>query len=63
MLRLAEEEGPQRIGKRKPFVVAPERRWKEQEPERKPMGQWLVENLPRGLDLEVPNRNEPLKAP
>ena len=59
VLRLAEEEGPQRIGKRKPFVVVPERLWKEQAVERKPMGQWLVENMPRGLELELPDRNEP----
>ena len=59
VLRLAEEEGPQRIGKRNPFVVVPERLWKEQAAERKPMGQWLVENMPRGWDLEVPDRNEP----
>lgn len=59
VLRLAEEEGPQRIGKRKSFVVVPERLWTEQAAERKPMGQWLVDNMPRGWDLEVPDRNEP----
>ena len=26
----------------------------------KPLGQWLVENVPRGLELELPDReNEP----
>ena len=54
ILRLAEEEGPQRIGLRKPFVVVPEREWRERVPERKPLGQWLVENMPRGIDFEVP---------
>ena len=29
ILRLAEEEGPQRIGARKPFVVVPEHVWRE----------------------------------
>ena len=24
-----------------------------------PLGQWLVENMPRGIDLELPSRNEP----
>ncbi|MDE0071897.1 MAG: hypothetical protein OXO48_19450 [Caldilineaceae bacterium] len=24
-----------------------------------PLGQWLVENMPRGLDLELPSRDEP----
>ena len=54
ILRLAEEEGPQRIGTRKAFVVVPERLWQAQAPERKPLGQWLVENVPRGVDLEIP---------
>ena len=57
VLRLAEEEGPQRIGMRKPFVVAPERLWQAQSPARKPLGQWLVENMPRGIELEIPERN------
>ena len=26
---------------------------------RKPMGQWLVDNMPRGIDLEIPGRDEP----
>ena len=26
---------------------------------RKPMGQWLVENVPRGIELQIPDRNEP----
>ena len=25
---------------------------------RKPMGQWLVDNMPRGTDLEIPDRHE-----
>lgn len=36
ILRLAEEEGPQRVD-------AP-----------KPLGRWLVENAPRGTNLEIP---------
>lgn len=59
ILRLAESEGPQRIGTRKSFVVVPEEVWVKHEPEpRMPMGQWLVENL-RGLGpLELPDRSE-----
>ena len=59
ILRLAEREGPQRIGTRKSFVVVPEEVWLEREPSlRVPMGRWLVENL-RGLGpLELPDRNE-----
>lgn len=69
VLRLAEEEGPQRIGVRKPFVVAPARAWSERaappapdaEPReragpRMPFGRWLVENMRIGVDLELPDR-------
>lgn len=59
ILRLAEEEGPQRIGRRKPFVVVPERLWAERAaPARKPLGQWLIENMPRGIELEIPRERE-----
>ena len=54
VLRLAEEEGPQHIGTRKPFVVVPAADWYANRPARKPMGQWLVDNMPRGVNLDVP---------
>ena len=57
ILRLAAEEGPQRISAGKSFVIAAERQLAPA-PERKPMGQWLVENMPRGIDLEIPSRRE-----
>lgn len=53
LLRLAEEEGPQHIGKRRSFVVVPAGEWYAARPPRRPMGQWLVENLPRGANLDV----------
>ena len=56
VLRLAEEEGPQRIGIRKPFVVVPAGVWERTARPRKPLGQWLVEHMPRGTNLEVPDR-------
>ncbi len=56
VLRLAETEGPQRIGARKPFVVVPESVWRARAPERMPLGRWLVENMPRGTNLEIPER-------
>ncbi len=57
VLRLAETEGPQRIGKRSSYVVVPERVWEEHAPaQRMPMGRWLVENMPRGTNLENPER-------
>ena len=54
ILRLSETEGPQRIGARKSFIVIPAEVWEEKEPQRPPMGKWLVENMPRGTDLEIP---------
>ena len=59
ILRLAEAEGPQYIGRRKTFVIVPERLWHKQLPPRKPLGQWLVENMPCGIELEVPSRRDP----
>ncbi|MYC26965.1 MAG: type II toxin-antitoxin system Phd/YefM family antitoxin [Nitrospira sp. SB0662_bin_26] len=63
VLRLAEEEGPQRIYRRNTFVVVPERLWQQQSPLRKPLGQWLVENMPRGIELEIPDRRSNRKIP
>ncbi len=60
ILRLAEQEGPQQIGRRNTFVVVPKREWERRSTSRKPLGQWLVENVPSGLELELPDRkNEP----
>ena len=58
ILRLAAEEGPQRISAGKSFVIAAEHRRPVQVPPRKPMGQWLVENMPRGTNLEIPGGRE-----
>ncbi len=63
VLRLAETEGPQHIGRRNTFVVVPQRLWQRQSPPRKPLGQWLVENMPRGIELEVPDRSSNRKIP
>ena len=62
ILRLAESEGPQRIGTRRPFVVVPAEAWDEKTRPRMPLGQWLIENVPRGTNLEVPDRrsNRPI---
>ena len=54
ILRRASEEGPQRIGVRRSFVVVSERLWREKESIRDPLGRWLVENIPRGASLEIP---------
>ncbi|MDE0138978.1 MAG: hypothetical protein OXM57_02410 [bacterium] len=54
ILRLAETEGPQHIGVRRSFVVVPATTWYEKAPPRQPLGKWLIENVPRGLNLDTP---------
>ena len=54
ILRLAEEDGPQRIGDTKIFTLTPEPEQPSEKMPRKSLGQWLVENAPRGTNLEIP---------
>ncbi|WP_419944354.1 hypothetical protein [Candidatus Poriferisodalis sp.] len=56
ILRCAEEDGPQRIGTRRTFVVVPEHVWQERAEPDVHVGRWLVENMPRGYELELPDR-------
>ena len=56
ILRLSEQEGPQRIGTRRPFVVVPAAVWEAKTAPRTPLGRWLVENMPRGIDVDLPDR-------
>lgn len=57
ILNLAELQGPQRMGDRKRFVVIPEVSWVElQSPQRTPLGQWLIDNSPRGTSLVASDR-------
>ena len=61
---LPRRKGPQRIGARKHFVVVPESVWREHaSPPRMPMGRWLIENMPRGTNLEIPDRGSTRKVP
>ena len=53
VLRRAEEEGPQQIGRRRAFVVVPAAEWYAKTQPRLSMGRWLVENMPRGADLDA----------
>ena len=57
ILRLAQEEGPQHIGRRKTFVVVTAADWYAKKPPRKPKGRWLVDNIPRGVNLDVSGRS------
>lgn len=57
ILRLAEVEGPQRIGVGKSFIVMAESVRPAEPPARVPLGRWLVENMPRGTNLQIPERD------
>lgn len=59
VLRLAEAEGPQRIGTRKSFIVLPENDWRAYVGPPRSLGRWLLENVPRGVELVIPDRSEP----
>jgi prevent-host-death family protein len=63
ILRRAEEEGPQRIGTRKEFVVVPAHVWDSNSEPRQSLGQWLIENMPRFGEMEVPPRQEGRERP
>lgn len=63
VLRRAVEEGPQRIGTRREFVVVPARVWDARNEAPPSLGQWLIENMPRFGEVEVPPRNEARDRP
>lgn len=54
LLRLAEVEGPQYIGAGHTFVVTSADPEPNQTEHRQPLGHWLVDNIPRGTNLEIP---------
>ncbi len=58
VLRLSETVGPQRIGTRRSFVVVPERLWNQHVGHQSSLGAWLVENTPRGTNLQIPANRE-----
>ena len=58
ILRLAETEGPQRIGVRRSFILIPAKLWEAKEPPKKPMGQWLLENMSRAGEFEISRNRE-----
>ena len=57
MLRLSETEGTQYIAAGKTFAVAPvaDGAGEDQDEPAMTLGQWLVENMPRGTNLEIPD--------
>ena len=62
VLRLAEEEGPQRIGLRRPFIVVPAAAWDAKQARDKHLGRWLLENMPRGLNWDIPRDRQSNRA-
>ena len=58
ILRRASNEGPQRIGTRNSYVVVPEKEWLELCKPKPPLGKWLLDHMPRGEALELPDRTE-----
>ena len=61
VLRLAEEEGPQRIGARKPFVVVPAAVWEEKT--RPPQASWPVAHRERATRHESGAAGSKLPSP
>ena len=64
ILRLASTEGPQRIGAQKRYVLVPEDVWdKLNATTTRPLGPWLVANMPRAAkdadELQQPDRGDP----
>jgi hypothetical protein len=63
ILRLASTEGPQRIGAQKRYVLVPEDLWDRLNATPRPLGPWLIENMPRAAkdadELEQPDRRDP----
>ncbi len=58
ILRLAETEGPQRIGIRRSFILIPAKLWQAKESPKKPMGQWLLENMSQAGEFKIPHNRE-----
>jgi hypothetical protein len=63
ILRLASTEGPQRIGTQRRYVLVPEDVWDKLTAEARPLGAWLVDNMPRMNtdtdELQLPDRRDP----
>lgn len=58
VLRRAREVGPQQIGVQRPHVVVPLDQWRARTEPEPNFGAWLVENAPRGCEIEPPSRDD-----
>ena len=63
ILRCAEQEGPQRIGRHRTFVIVPEQMWEDRSASGVSLGRWLIEHMPRGYELEIPGRHSVRETP
>lgn len=59
VLRRASEDGPQRIGTRRGYIVVSEEEWRLHAGDRPPLGQWLLDHIAPGAPLEPPDRRDP----
>lgn len=62
VLRLAREEGPQRIGEREAYIVITEHEWQRLSAPKPHLGAWLLENMPTIDGLELPDRSDRNRA-
>ncbi len=63
VLRLAREEGPQRIGRRDAVVVVMEAEWDRLQAPRPHLGRWLLDAMPKGEPLDLPSRADRDREP
>lgn len=65
IMRLASTEGPQHIGTQRRYVLVPEDVWDKLNATARPLGAWLVDNMPRAArdadELELPDRRDPIR--
>ena len=63
ILRRASTDGPQLIGAHKRYVLVPEEVWDKLNSPSRPLGAWLIDNMPRATkasdELELPDRRDP----
>jgi prevent-host-death family protein len=62
IMRLASTQGPQRIGSHRRYVLVPEDVWDKLTATPRPLGAWLVDNMPRATkeadELHLPDRHD-----
>jgi len=58
LLRLAKEDGPQRIGERESYVVITAAEWERLNAPKPHLGTWLLDNMPELDELELPDRTD-----